>query len=250
MEGRNDWLTTLEIENAELDRTTRDALAAAWLQDGLEEHASIAAFARLTLLLLSFGAPPELVEGAQRASLDEVVHAKSCFAIARKHAAAELGPGPLDLENAFEGVSLIDLARLVAEEGSVGETLGAIVAREQLAVCREPATGRFLQRVVRDELRHAELSWRIAGWLVRVGGAAVRHAMLESAERAISETLAMPERTLEGVSLDAWHAHGRITCSEARSATRLAIDDVVRPALAELLSAPALAEPAILMPRA
>ena len=39
--------------------------------------ASIAAFARFTMMLLAVGAPPELVVAAQRASIDEVAHARS-----------------------------------------------------------------------------------------------------------------------------------------------------------------------------
>jgi hypothetical protein len=54
------------MPDSTLDPRTRAALARAWAQDGVEEHASIAAFARFTVLLLSVGAPPDFVEAAQR----------------------------------------------------------------------------------------------------------------------------------------------------------------------------------------
>jgi hypothetical protein len=60
-----------------------------------------------------------------------------------------------------------------------------------------------LERLVRDETRHAELSWRIAGWLVAHAGPAVRSAFFDAAEHAIAASLAA------GVDVDGWHAHGR-----------------------------------------
>ena len=42
-----------------------------------EEHASIAAFARLTLQLMALGAPPELISASIRAQADELSHAQS-----------------------------------------------------------------------------------------------------------------------------------------------------------------------------
>jgi hypothetical protein len=95
---REDWLSgDLGVENApsDVDATTLAALARAYAIDGCEEHASIAAFARLTLHLLAVGAPPELVERAHLASLDEIRHARACFALARRYGGRALGPGPL-----------------------------------------------------------------------------------------------------------------------------------------------------------
>src|SRR5262245_889099 len=94
---RADWLSPIEAAGADfvrdfeeadpsaldvarreqpVDPTTRAALAAAWLRDAQMEHASIASFARFTLELLAVGAPAELVADSQRASLDEIEHAR------------------------------------------------------------------------------------------------------------------------------------------------------------------------------
>src|SRR5262245_15268622 len=234
--ARLDWSAELGQLAVELEPWAREALFDAWLQDALEEHASVAAFARLSLLLLSLGAPPDLVRDAQRASLDEIVHAKSFFGLANRYAQKACGPSALSLEQAFESMGLKELARLVAVEGCVGETLGAVLAREQLAVTHDRAVARVLSRICRDETRHATFSWRLAAWLIRVGGVEIRGIVLDASEQALAEMLAMPERTLAGVDLGAWHAHGRLSCQEAKAVTARATSEVIRPSLHELVS--------------
>src|SRR6185369_11423611 len=119
-----------------------------WLKDALEEHASVAAFARFTLLLLSVGAPPELIILSQRASLDEVQHARACFALARRYGSGNVGPAELQVADSVAVVTLAELAALTVTEGCVGETLGTLLAAEQLAQARDPEVQRVLTRLV------------------------------------------------------------------------------------------------------
>jgi len=244
-QARADWSAARLREDDDdafgLDAGIAGELAKAWLTDGLEEHASIAAFARFTMMLLSVAAPPELVAASQRASLDEIAHARDCFALARRYGAPDAGPGALDVHDALGPGprSLADLAALTAEEGCVGETLGAALAVEQLAVAVEPAVRRVLARIVRDEARHAELAWRFIAWAVAeeqrgaLGAAGVSAAVAEAAAHAIAATRAMEIRPAAS-DLASWHAHGRLTCSEAREASERAIVDVVMPCLEAL----------------
>jgi hypothetical protein len=219
-----------------LDPQTRALLAESWLRDALEEHASIAAFARFTMNLLSVGAPPELVTLSQRASLDEIHHARACFALAARYGAAARGPSPLSLRGTSVEMSLVEIATLAAEEGCVGETLGAALAAEQLAYAKDPEVIRALRKIAADEARHAELSWRFVAWAVREGGEPVRRAVVTSVQRAVASTLAMEIRRYDGIDLDAWHAHGRTTCLEARAVAKRAIDEVVQPCLRAVLA--------------
>lgn len=234
--ARTDWSATVDVRALDLDDPTRHALLEAWLQDALEEHASVAAFARLSLLLLSLGAPADLVHDAQRASLDEIAHAKLCFGLASRYANESCGPSALPLEQAFDAVGPEELARLIAAEGCIGETLGAVLAREQLSVARDPHVARALARVCREEMRHAAFSWRLAAWLIGSGGAKIRSIVMDASEQALAAALAMPERALTGVDLAAWHAHGRLSCAEAKAVTARAAAEVVRPSLRELAS--------------
>ncbi|MGO8997097.1 MAG: ferritin-like domain-containing protein [Polyangiaceae bacterium] len=235
--ARDDWGRQLAALDSALDERTRDALFRAWQRDGLEEHASIAAFARFTMLMLSVGAPPELVVGSQRASLDEVAHARACFALAARYHGTDVGPAPLDVHDSLGSLSLAELAALTAEEGCVGETLGAVLAQEQLACARDPEVVRMLTKLVADELRHAELAWRFVRWAIDRGGASVARAVERAAQRAITEIRRMPLRPHD-VDLDAWHAHGRLTCEEARAASERGIQDVVEPCLEALAAKP------------
>ena len=81
----------------------RERAAAWWLRAALLEHASIASFARFSLELLRYGAPPELVVGAHRAALDEVAHARLAFALASSWSGRDLGPGAMGLEALSRG---------------------------------------------------------------------------------------------------------------------------------------------------
>ena len=86
------WAT--ESERIFVDPAVRDRLAAQWRENGRTEHASVGAFAKVTLDLLALGAPPELIAAAQRDALDEIAHTETCFALARAIDGAVVGPGP------------------------------------------------------------------------------------------------------------------------------------------------------------
>jgi hypothetical protein len=137
--------------------------AAAWLEDALGEHASIAAFARAAQELLAVGAPAELVAGCQRAALDEVRHARACLGIASRLAGVRLAFGPL-APLAPRAPSLARLAADTFVEGCVEETLGAVIAERRLAAERDPRVRGVLRMRARDEARHAALAWRTVAW--------------------------------------------------------------------------------------
>jgi len=224
------------LDDVALDAATRDLLARAWLDDALQEHASVAAFARFTMMLLAVGAPPELVAASQQASLDEIAHARDCFALARRYGARATEPAALGIDGAL-GDALGDallrvVVRLAVEEGCVGETLGAAIAEEQLRVATDPEVRRVLTRIAHDEARHAELAWKFVAWacarqpsLAAEGGAAL--------ERGIRATRALPVRPLP-IDETVWRAHGRLPCVEARAAAERAIADVLMPSIERL----------------
>jgi hypothetical protein len=131
------------------------------------EHASIAAFARFSLQLLSLGAPPELVDACTRALADETAHTRLCFGIASAYAGHALGPGPLDVSGSLELTSLADIVDLVIAEGCFGETSAALQALEAGAAARDPAICAAYARIAVDEERHAELAFHFVRWALR-----------------------------------------------------------------------------------
>lgn len=163
--GRSDW--SLDLAKPCVDHLTwqrRSALAEHWTKLGQMEHASIAAFARFSLQLLSLGAPADLVEATTRALADETAHAKLCFSIAGAYAGKAIGPGPLDVTRSLEATSLVDIVDLVIAEGCFGETSAVLEALDGADAATDPVIGAAYRQIAADEQRHAELAFRFVRW--------------------------------------------------------------------------------------
>jgi hypothetical protein len=158
--SRTDWTPAV----AHLSDPERQALAEHWTRMGQMEHASIAAFARFALQLLSLGAPPELIEECTSALADETAHAKLCFEIASAYAGRSIGPGPLNVAGSLDVTSLGDIVDLVMVEGCFGETNAALEALEAAGVAGDPVIAAAYARIAADEQRHAELAFRFVRW--------------------------------------------------------------------------------------
>ncbi|MEL6346327.1 MAG: ferritin-like domain-containing protein, partial [Myxococcota bacterium] len=143
------------------------SLADAWLAVAQMEHASIAAFARLTLDLMACGAPAHLIADVQQAAADEVRHAQACFAIAARLSGQPRSPGAMPFTApVVPCTDLVTLAVAATREGCMGETLGAALAVETARRTQDPAIKATLETIAADETRHAALSWRIVAWAI------------------------------------------------------------------------------------
>ncbi len=206
VDAREGWCDTAEPSAPRRDAERR-ALASYWTRAALDEHASIASFARFTLQLLRLGAPPLLVAATRRAMHDEIRHARACFGLASAYAGVPRAPGALSLDDVLVGPQhphalLEAIVRATIEEGCVGETLAAARAAAASVDARDPAVRAPLERIAEDELRHAALAWRVLAWVARadlggVGRAVVRHAIEElrvtiTRDRADDEAAARP----------------------------------------------------------
>jgi hypothetical protein len=143
------------------------ARAAWWLACGAAEHASIAEFARLTLVLLALGAPSDLLRDAHCAAIDEIDHARVCFTLASRYSGHAVGPGLLDVTRGSLDSSVRSLAESTLRDGCYGETAGALGLR---AVARgsDPETAALVERMADDEERHAHLAWRILRFCMEI----------------------------------------------------------------------------------
>jgi len=171
-----------------------------WLDAAALEHASVAEFARLSLALLALAAPATLVERTHIAALDEIEHARTCYAEASRRLGRPVGPGPLPVSGLTASVDVRSLARDTLLDGCLGECVSAIVLRQ-----------RGLSDMAADEERHAELAWEILEFLLSVEPRAARAGI----ELALSEL--DDERSLDELSL-------------------AVIRDVVRPSAAGLVA--------------
>ncbi|MBK6515530.1 MAG: ferritin-like domain-containing protein [Polyangiaceae bacterium] len=182
---RVDWCGAPGLARGPLSAGERASLVEHWTRVALMEHASIGAFARLVLQLLSIGAPPELIARATRAMADETRHARIAFGLATSYGAVALGPGTLPIDGALDDTSLATVVRLAIREGCVGETAAALVVREGAERCADPALARVLDGIAEDELEHAELAWATVAWALSIGGDQVR-AVVASELRSLA----------------------------------------------------------------
>jgi len=181
--ARADWRAQLDaLDFSCLTPRSRIRLLKLWTEDAIEEHASVAAFARLALELLGLGAPPDLIAATIRAQADEVEHARFAFALASSLGERDLGAGPLDIGGALaqsNDARAVMLRNLL--DGCINETICAMQVRVAAEGCTDPSLREQMRIVAADEGRHSELSWRILRWML-----VTRPELREDARRAFA----------------------------------------------------------------
>jgi hypothetical protein len=178
----------------------RRALAAAWLEDAQEEHASVATFERLALMLAAHGAPEALVRLARQAAVEEADHARRCFEVAGALLGRRLHAAPIPVPQGPP-----DDLRTLAVEGLAEGELGEAVAAQCAEIAADSASGAVrthLRIIARDEARHAALSGLVRRWAEGVGGLEVRRAV--SAARADLPQSVPPRAEPEGAVARRW----------------------------------------------
>lgn len=134
----------------------------AWLRDAtLMEAASVAAFEELAWRLEGLGAPAALPEAARVARDDEARHAGAMAALLARRA------GPARVRVSVRRGALGSIPELAADNlvaGCIGEAWGALEAAAQARRAPDPDVRAAMERVAREEARHALLSAAIDRW--------------------------------------------------------------------------------------
>lgn len=229
------WADAPHPAVAALTDDERAAVAAHWLESAVLEHASVASFSRFSLDLMRFGAPPELLRDTHRAALDEIEHARVCFALASGYRGAPVAPGPLDA-GAVAPASRADVVEALFREGCVGETLAAVDAAARLAGATDPAVREALTLIVRDESAHAALAWRALRWFLAQDEDGTLRARVAAAVDDERARWTAPVAGEDRVSA-ATAAHGLLSRSARARALGRAWDDVIAPSWAALAPA-------------
>jgi hypothetical protein len=233
--ARADWHdATLTPGASDLTPIERAQLAAHWARLGQMEHASIAAFARFNLQLLSLGAPSHLVEACNRALADETAHARSCFALASAYGGRAVGPARLDIDHCLEDTSAVAVAKLVLREGCIGETVAALEAVAAAEAAVDPAVKRALERIARDELNHAELAFQFLRWVLSSSSPEVRRELAAEAAQQLSDFETQARDGERSQTDDRLAAHGLLGSDALRTIHLTAARNVSRPLLAAL----------------
>lgn len=207
----------------------RPAVAAHWLEAALDEHASVASFARFALELISVGAPADLLVDTATAMRDEIRHAELALALAGRFGAEPQQPGPLNAGPA-RSTSLEDVVVATVHEGCVGETLAAAHAELAAQRASDPAVVSALEEIAADEARHAALAWRVVQWALSVDPS-LHDAVAQAF--AASSALDMTAKEPTGAGLEAYGVLGAAAIEAVREQT---LRETVEPFAKALLS--------------
>jgi hypothetical protein len=200
----------------DVDDASRAALAEQWRENGRTEHASVAAFARLTLDLMALGAPPALVAAAQHDALDEIAHAEACFALARSIDGRSVGPAAFPealrprgwVRLRIRGFALATLAVDSLIDGALHEGVSARVVARLSRRCQDASIRTALRQIAADEGRHSAHGWDVVEWCLSEGGPAVARA-LEGALLALPPTMRTPlPAPAAAGAWERWGIHG------------------------------------------
>jgi len=229
-----DWLSGSQEVPAVRAESLRHALAAAWTTEATMEHASVAAFARLSLELLALGAPADLVDAAHVAARDEIRHAQLAFALASGFAGEPRGPGPLAVPGTWAAPTLVSVAREAFLDGCVGEAVAALDAFVTAEGTTSASIRDVLLEIANDESAHAALAFRVVAWAANAGGPPVWAAiwdLLSEVEQELQapEPEASPASELEAYGVLSVHRRGEVR--------RRALREVVVPCARALLDA-------------
>jgi hypothetical protein len=190
------WATWANV-GATLPSSERSLVAAQWRENGRTEHASVAAFAKLSLDLMALGAPPKLLADANRDALDEIRHTELCFGLARAIDGRDESPGPFPearSAHALPRLRTLALAKLATDsliDGALHEGVSARILARLGKRCEEPGIVAMLKEIAQDEGRHAAHGWDVVEWCVEEGGDAVVSALL-GAIRVLPDEMRSP----------------------------------------------------------
>jgi hypothetical protein len=205
----DDWAKAGRLE--EVPPELRAPLAARWRENGRTEHASVAAFARLTLDLMALGAPPRLLHDTQKDADDEIRHTELCFALARGLDGRAESPAAFPQAARARTLSrwrTIALAQLAVDsliDGALHEGVSARVIAQLAQRCEVPEVRAVLRQLAADEGRHSAHGWDVVEWCLAEGGWVVASA-LRGALRTIPRTLRTP--VPDGAREGAWERFG------------------------------------------
>jgi hypothetical protein len=169
-------------------------VASAWRENGRTEYASVAAFAQLTLDLMSLGAPPRLLADAQQDALDEIRHAQRCFSLAQSFDGNALSPAPFpqaQKTRSLPPTRTLALCRVAIDsllEGALLEGYSARVIARLVLSCQHAPTVEVLKELAADEGRHSRHGWDVLEWCLEEGGLSVAQALRGASLGLPSET--------------------------------------------------------------
>ena len=214
-----------------------DDIGRRWLTSAEAEHASVASFAKHTLQLMSLGAPSELIEASQQASIDEIKHAKICYGIASLFLGSEFGPGYLNVEGSLDKLHLKKIIQSIIQEGCIEETISAVEAHFGAYTAQVPSIKDALSQIASDETRHAQFAWETIQWIIKRFPEVQKYVAdtfrIELEHRIIAlekASLLNTTSICEDFDLnDVYRNNGLIVMSDRNKIRHASIQDIIKP---------------------
>jgi hypothetical protein len=142
----------------------RERIGFSYLEDGLDEHASVPAFERLALELAAHAAPAVLVARARRAAAEERHHARVCFALAEAYLGRDVKVPGFEPTRVRRARTVSEIVRESLLDGCIGEAGAAEVVRTRALAATDSAECHALLGIARDERGHARLAADVVAW--------------------------------------------------------------------------------------
>lgn len=223
------WSTGVSFELPE--QAIRQRVLDAWISAAQEEHSAVASFSRFNLELMALGAPADLVRRSTQAVVDEIEHAELCFAVASFLAGEPIEAGPIEIGGSLDrsvDPGMVLVAAII--EGCVNETVSAVQVREAARGVADEGLAKALAQVAIEEERHAELNWAFVRWLLD------QHPELREVAQLTFASVVLPPEPAADPDSDALAAFGVLCERRQHRMAAMAIERVVRPCAAALLS--------------
>jgi hypothetical protein len=204
-----------------------------WSENAFNEWASAQAMSGVAATLDAVDVPEALRDEARSFAADEKTHVALCAGVARR-----LGGGvpiaydPAALALPGGGTPFERATSTVLRVCCVGEAVAQPLLAGNLRATRQPLARAVLERIVRDETRHARFGWRYLAWAAPRFSIDDKSRLAREAAELLRPLVAGLDRV--GAADDRDGAGlGWTAPSEWRRLARAAIEDVLLARLAE-----------------
>lgn len=175
----------------DLSRASESDLVAArraWTGAAYQEHRTAVACAATLRALLEARAPIDLVAGASRFPLDEMVHVELCARMAMECGGGteiRYDPDAVILDAEPEAPPLLRACELAVRFFCVGEAISIPLLRATWHAARHPLPRAVLGRIVRDEAAHGVFGFTVLDWAADRLGVSEREHLGKMADLGI-----------------------------------------------------------------
>lgn len=195
VEARYPELPWASLDGEALEPEVRLAARQFWSENAFAEYASSIAMADVVGALGRAQIEPVLWRRACAFPADELAHAELCAGVAQRCGGGidvPFDPCALEQPAYRELLPLERATLLVVRVFCLGEAVSLRLLAGHLRATRQPLARAVLQRIVRDEARHARFGWDYLDWVAPLLGPGERAQL---AARVTSELAALAPLT-------------------------------------------------------